>query len=473
METFRESSWGLAVGWGILLGMCDLAMAQGSPPADAAATANEPEKMISVTIEYAKGGLVKVWPTLSPGVDVVNLGGMSADGQPRSNRLTFDCLPGAMVYLIAGPAEPDATNDAKPPAIGSPPVQREAELFLAIQPGDDRQTLKLRVDPPFVYANDKPVWMDVSAPKIEKKDVQKEDLAQLQKVYAEEVLEKLKNLNRTPAVWKRFGLHVELVADRAPVLEALKGAGVGVYLDTSSSEASEAAGDAFWQALAAVKPRQLMIGAGDLSRLPGEVSFVETLFLNVDSDGIPDDLSRFSHLRNLVLVGNKSTIDFAGVEKLTRLRAIGVFMAKCKNVDRLGRLDQLQYLSLLGDEDEPMIGAAVLAKLPRLQYLAAATPDGDLSFVAKMPHLRTLCIPVAKQQDFEPLTKLESLRCLAIGGGDADARESLESGSLKEFHQARPNVKIVPYQGICLGSFWLVPLAIGAAVVARVIRRRD
>lgn len=472
METCRERSWGLAVGWGILLGTCGLAMAQGDPPADAAATAVVPEKMISVTIEYAEGGLMKVWPALSPGVDVVNLGGMSADGEPRSNRLTFDCLPGAMVYLIVGSAESDATNGAKATAMGSPPIQREAELFLSIRPGDDRQTLKLRIDPPFVYANDKPVWMEVSVPKIEKKDVEKEDLAQLQKAHAEEVLKKLKDLNQTPAAWERFGLHLETVADRVPVLEALKGAGVGIYLDTSSSEASEAAGNTFWQALADVKPRQLMIDAGDLGRLPGEVSFVETLFLNVNSVGIPNDLSRFSHLRNLVLVGNKSTIDFARVENLARLQAIGVFMASCKNIDRLGRLDQLQYLSLLGDEGETMMGTAVLAKLPRLQYLAAATPDGDLSFVAKMPHLQTLCIPVAKKQDFQPLTKLESLRCLAIGGADADARKSLESGSLKEFHQARPDVKIVPYQGICLGSFWLAPLAIGAAVVAWAIRRR-
>jgi hypothetical protein len=103
--------------------------------------------------------------------------------------------------------------------------------------------------------------------------------------------------------------------------------------------------------------------------------------------------------------------------------------------------------------------------------------DVDFSFAAKLPTLQTLSIlNVEEKHDLKPLEKLPHLQCLAlsrhpVGDDKGDRFAAKTFKNVQAFEEARPDVAVVEYRGLCLGSFWLLPVAAAAAVVAWLIRR--
>jgi len=141
-------------------------------------------------------------------------------------------------------------------------------------------------------------------------------------------------------------------------------------------------------------------------------------------------------------------------------------------VDALDALSNLQFLWI---QTKSPIDPSVFGRLHRLRYLAATFPiDSDFSFVEQMPYLQTLCIlNVGKQHDLKPLAKTTRLRCLALNPEERNSDGVLSFDNVKDFQKDRPDVNVVETGGgVCLGSFWLLPVVVIAAVVAWQIRRR-
>ncbi len=219
-----------------------------------------------------------------------------------------------------------------------------------------------------------------------------------------------------------------------------------------------------------------MIDFKDLALLDRCLSKIEGLSLMMESPPqVIPDLSKFTALRGLTLANVRGHIDLKPLEKLTRLEALTVFSEGCENAGAIGSLARLKFLVMPSKSADDLS----YLKLPELQYLAAEFPvDADFSFVEKMPNLQTLCMwSTSEKQNLKPLEKLPKLRCLALS---QDRRRdqpqpfvAKDFKNVKEFQKARPDVEVVGYRGMCLGSIWLLALAAAAAVVAWLIRRKQ
>jgi len=407
----------------------------------------KPEKLIKVTLECEKN--FGVMPLYSLGADVVNLGGRSKDTKELgSKRIAFDCLPGATVWLIS--------EDSNPNQKGL------AAAILRLLPEDDGKIVHLKFKDQVCYKNDVPCT--IAFPKTFK---------------AKEIAKQLEVLRRAKKATMRDSLTVslEIGAASLPILQELKGSGASIsYEDISHGKnLSEAVSKELARAIGEVEPRQLMIDSRGFTRIDGGLSKIEALFLDVKPANAIPDLSKLATLRHLTLANEPGSLDLKPLEKLTQLKALTVFAKECKNASAIGSLGNLEFLVMMVQSPGDL---SIFKNLPNLRYLAAEFPaDTDFSFVEKMPNLQTLCIlNVGEKHNLKPLKKLSHLRCLALSRG----RERDESKpfaaknfkNVKEFERARPDVEVVEYRGLCLGSFWLLPLAAAAAAAAWLIRRR-
>jgi len=93
----------------------------------------KPQKLIKVTLECEKKFAVA--PLLRIGADVVNLGGRAKNAKEGTKRMTFECLPGAMVSLTS--------KEAK----------SKIDAFLTVLPEDDGKTVQLRFEERAFYKN--------------------------------------------------------------------------------------------------------------------------------------------------------------------------------------------------------------------------------------------------------------------------------------------------------------------------------
>ena len=186
-----------------------------------------------------------------------------------------------------------------------------------------------------------------------------------------------------------------------------------------------------------------------------------------------------TYARNVNRENGPPTVDYAQLEELSQLRVLSVFGPRWQNVTQIGKLRELRHLSLLECEENGVgVDTSIFTGLPNLQYLAAGfSGNVDFSFVERMSRLQTLCIlGLDTQHDLQPVIRSPRLTCLALHG-KPDLREAEQKMILQKvdaFRLARPDIQVVVYEPfhICLGSFWLLPLAGAAAVLAWRIRQR-
>jgi len=411
--------------------------------------AAKPEKLIRVTLESNEE--FGVIPLECLGADVVNPGGRSNDMERTPKRMTFECLPGATVWLT------ERDNDSKHGGI------------LTILPEDDGKTVHLRYGEHACYKNDALCTLDFTDAK-----------------NAKDIAKQLDILKQAKKDKKLDGLTVVLDLDDSSllILQELKGSGAGLAIETKldAKSLSNTLYQKRFRAISEVEPRLLEIDCRAIALVKGRLPKVETLFLlgtDFPSGDVISDLSKLARLRHLLLLVEKGTaaVDLKPLEELTQLKALTVFSMdqECKNADAIGSLAELQFLALLSKSP---CDPSVFRRLSNLRYLAASFPaDVDFSFAEKMPDLQTLCIlNVEEKHNLKPLEKLPHLRCLALSqepvGGGKKSFKAMSFKNVKDFEKARPDVDIVEYSGICLGSFWLLPLAAVAAVAAWLIRRR-
>jgi hypothetical protein len=422
-------------------------LAAGCIPCFADKTDNpRPQKLIRVTLRCDEK--LHNTPFDSIAADLVTLA-RSKDAKKGAVQMVFNALPRATVSLLRdGPMD-------------------DAPIVLTLFPEDDGKTIHLTVKNDVCYKNDVPCTIRIPG------NMTREDLAKLC-----EVLRKAKKDKHTD------GLTLALQFDESSVsvLKELKGSRVGLFVGLPMGKArlsGPLAGEVT-RAIGEVEPRQVMAEIGGLALLDRCRSKIEGLSLMMKSppDEVPD-LSKYTALRRLTLVNMDGHINLKPIAKLTQLEGLTVFSEGCENAGAIASLARLKFLVM------PLKSAGDLSylKLPELQYLAAEFPnDMDFSFAEKMPNLQTLCIWNASEKlNLKPLEKLPKLRCLALAKSrNADMDEAKSAAAVdcknyknvKEFQKARPDVEVVGYRGMCLGSIWMLVVGAAAAVAAWLIRRR-
>jgi hypothetical protein len=430
------------------------------PAAASTGQASAPEKLMTVVLKCDQA--FKVIPFMSVGVDVVNSGGKSKNSRSEATRMSFDYLPGGVVSLEG-------------PQVGT----------LWLQPEDDGKNLQLKVDGPVLYKNDTPCWITFEGTIDPGENPKSKVPAQKKKNENIETAKKrFSQCMSAIDLAKKRGQTKELLVNIPPgdaslrVLRALRGSGAGIAY-TSDQPADKGIRGAlskdFVQAVDEVEPRMLIINCRRFAELKDRLAKLEGLFLVFDpGDSLPDltDLTPLKKLRMLnLLFFNQSSpsgdgnmrIDLKGLENMKQLKALTVFGPKVENGDILNSLSGLQFLVMASDSELP----AALSNLRDMRHLAGTFPFAtDFSFAERMPHLQTLCIfNVNEQHNLKPLENAHRLRCLAVPN-------STITGSIGELQKARPDVDVVEYIGMCLGSFWLLPAAGLAAFAAWLMRRR-
>jgi hypothetical protein len=396
-----------------------------------------PEKLLGIVLKTDQQQF-KTIPINSLGVDVVNLGGKNSPPEKLVKLMAFDCLPGGLIDLEVGKRDP----------------------FLVLNPEDDGKILHIKFDGPVLYKNDCPCYVTfVGALGSDKGRMST----------CMNAIELAKKLRQT----KGLVVHIPCSDESLPVLRYLRGSGVGVFMDLTHKAAVS---KEFMQALGDVEPRQLMFDGPMFDEMKGRLAQVESLILEISGDALPD-LSPLDKLRHLSLVSRaeSSEIDLEGLKNAKGLKALNILFPNMKNSDAVYSLSELQFFFMVSSGPKPILqlSPSKLNNLHDLRYLGGFFPKNtDFSFVERMPYLQTLCILNINEQNIKPLQKLQSLRCLAFADGNSSQQDFNQKNEqdLRDFMAVRPDVDVVPYQGLCLGSLWILPLA-GIAAFARCFRR--
>jgi hypothetical protein len=406
----------------------------------------KPEKLMRVTLDCEEARF-RIVPLYCLGADVVNMGGRSKDIKGKSKRMTFDCLPGATIFLER------SMEDSLP------------EGIVRFLPEDNGKIVHLRYSDEGWYKNGVPCSLDFSQG-ANGKDFAKQLAA----------LKEARKNKKTLALTAMLNVG-DAGAAALPVLQELKSTGAGLLLDTLPDEKSLPDGvfRNVCRAIGEVEPRLLNVDSRGLAALKDRLSTVETLILGVHPDDAVPDLSKLANLRHLLLVseGGKGALELKSLAKLTQLKSLTVVVnyGNCSNAGAIGELANLQFLTMVS---KTRCDPSIFGCLRNLRYLAAEfPPDMDFSLAEKIPDLQTLCIlKVREKYNLTPLEKLPHLHCLAVSNGDEINFDARNFKNVREFQKARPDVEVVPYEGICLGSFWLLLAAAAAAVAAWLMRRR-
>jgi hypothetical protein len=401
-----------------------------------------PEKLMEVVLKCDQE-FVAI-PLNSFGVDVVNLNGKGTTAHRGVKLMTFACLPGGLVDLEIAKRDP----------------------FLLLDPEDDGKILQLKFDGPVLYKNDCPCYVTFEEASSSNDKTTSACMGAI--VLA-------KKQGRT----KGLLVHISPGDASLPAIRALRGSGAGIFMNPSQSVVSKE----FVQSLGDVEPRLLALDGRIFAELKDRLVNLESLIL-VDSGETLPDLSPLKNLHHLWLITSdkssdkgKAVIDLKGLENAKQLKSLSIVSPKVKNSDSINSLSELQFLFVASTEPESPELPSTLENLRNLRYLGGVFPKNtDFSFAEQTPHLQTLCILEASEQtSFKPLEKLKSLRCLALtfsNGSQANAGDVSTFQNAQDFMKARPDVDVVPYQGICLGSLWLLPLTGIAAIAAGQIRHR-
>jgi hypothetical protein len=429
---------------------------------DANATpVKQPEKLLRVTL-YCDKGTFSVMPLWCLGADVVNLGGRSVDAvNGKVHRLTLQCLSGAVVGIVS--------------------EEGRRICYLVVTSEDDGKMIRLRFDQDILYKDEVPCWIDMADAMDPGKGKDHKSLEE-RKAKCLEALGTMKNTLPGQGCGVGIGFSDSFI----PVLRELKGSGVGIaFCGDVNDKTRKVISKEFLRAVGEAKARQLMMDCRGLADLRGDLPAVESLLLAVPPGESLPDLSGLTNLRHLYVIsfGPGCQIDAKALEHLVRLRSLTLLATNIHNIDAIGLLSEVQFLVVLTDLDSRREKVSLqgdlsfLNRLGCVQYLAAGFPtDAGFEFAEHMPYLQTLCIlNLDKSHDLTRLVKLPHLRCLALEDDPKNTSpEKIRQVRLhlEQFQKARPDVEVVQYKGMCLGSFWLLPLTVVAGIVAWVFRRR-
>jgi len=229
-----------------------------------------------------------------------------SNAEEVSNKLTFECLPGAVVNLVMDGAETAESNG-----------NQRNEFFLPLYSTDDGRTLRLWVERPYVYVNGVAVAIDFT---------KVQDLASWTKHNiagdSGDDEEPIVFGSRTAVKRSKLRMIIIPLKDEAvPILDWLRGSGVGIW--AHKEEGQTKISQNVVRALAGVEPRQLITNCETLAELDYRSPALESLFVGGALSQDAPDLSGFPNLRHLfwsTAQGDRPEDNLDQVKDLAQLR---------------------------------------------------------------------------------------------------------------------------------------------------------
>jgi hypothetical protein len=420
-----------------------------------------PADLMHVELRPAEGKIVVV-PRMSSGADIVNWGGNTRGVTDKgTDRIELRCLSSALVGVN---------------------LEASGNMFLLpLSPSDDGASLSLRGDANAVvfYRDDVPVFLDWARATSETAKVQEEKGRKAADLFRKSVHRKLRQATRAAVRAAKKAEHrfvVVLMQDtkaRLQLLRELEGSGAG--LDLPKCEGTVSVSAVELRAIAKVKPFMVLAGAECMPGLIARLPALENLFIKVEKGQELPDLSGLLALKQLWIQGEERLIDLAPIRKLVLLQALTVMAGRLANAEVIGALPNLEFLVFSAGKDSKLMGWGEVSGAPRFMRLRHLVSNfkvsQSFSFVSSLPSLRTLGIAnLESGHDLSPLAEHPGIQYVALGGDKFPKLTQMKQ--VERLRQRRPNIKIVELQGFCMGSFWLFPCAILAALLAWWVRRR-
>lgn len=436
------------------------ASGQASAPGSAEPAVNgpgaEPQPLMNVTLTCDPAWSMTVVPLASVGVDIVTLAGKTPGDVVEPAGLRVEYLPGAALCLYLAPRD------------GQDNTKQRIELFVSLSAAEHGKTICLRPDGSLVYKDDRICWIGFregggTSPPAKESDASQE--ARPLQQSNEEMFAKVKEAYDAGQLPNTCIAQVGSDASDLALLQQLKGSGIGLFVAETSH--------AVLPTVTSVKPTRLAIATEAFVEVSDHLDQVETLFLICDEKTPISSLSKLPAMRHLAVFvdGSKVKLDMYTIQDLQQLLSLNIIGESIEHPEVIGKLSQLQFLM---NATETPIPTGDLCRLPRLQYLLSRFPDGtNMSFVKSMPSLQTLvAADFSEKLDLSPLKEARGLKCLAISLDTEESEKALGYRNITSLKRDRPDIQIVPYEGMCLGSWWLIPVVVLAAVAAYLVHRR-
>jgi len=190
------------------------------------------------------------------------------------------------------------------------------------------------------------------------------------------------------------------------------------------------------------------------------------------------DIKDLDMIKNLELLDQLSMVDldsFAFGDKISSLKSLrSLSLTNCQNIrdiEKLGEINSLLRASYPSDIDqESFIKSIVKHKNLEILELPACEEIQSLEVLKELPKLACLTMT-------DPSVSIESLFDLTNLDYLAYTIEEDDSASLQNLNSKLPNTLIVPVDGLCLGTGWLllfIPLlfllGIGIAIKRKSLR---
>jgi len=211
---------------------------------------------------------------------------------------------------------------------------------------------------------------------------------------------------------------------------------------------------------------------------------LRTLNADIETDGKPrlGNLAATKSLAGLesltLSIDTKDGMDLDGLADLQKLREFSLGCATNVDLRPLQRLPCLISLVVSLDKDAvPGEFATLLESVPNVRYLEVYTGGKEtnntasLASVASLPDLESLTVIGTCDPDSLPLQKLPKLQFLALSSKQWGTKGF--ATQIKLFQQAHPDCRVVTCEPVCLGSGWILLLAMTTVVSCWVrIRQR-
>jgi hypothetical protein len=164
-----------------------------------------------------------------------------------------------------------------------------------------------------------------------------------------------------------------------------------------------------------------------------------------------DFLKALKKLKSLSILNFDYDVDVAYVKDLPALTRLSVLGNNILNFSTISEVPKLQWLSLCGDFTQSDFNF-IVSKQPKLEVLELIEGDSikNLKTLTQLTNLKALSI-TGKDFDWKSVLEVKGLSYLSL---PSEALKDPEDAAM--FKKAFPNCTIVPNDGFCMGSGWLI-----------------
>jgi hypothetical protein len=177
---------------------------------------------------------------------------------------------------------------------------------------------------------------------------------------------------------------------------------------------------------------------------------IERLTITADQK----DLSYIKSLKNLKelsFIGNKENTNVDFLKQFRKLEVLRLIGGNFKNIGVVNELPNLRWLALPKNTSQQEFNS-IMANHKNLEVLEILECDSVKSFKS-LSQLNNLYGLIITQGGDSTISSLKNLKYLSLPKDDFK-----DSAKIASLHKSLPGCTIVPNEGFCLGSGWLLLL---------------